>query len=84
VNDHRAQIQEDPAALGVAFDARDPPTGGFDRLDDRIGDRPGLDLGAPGDQREIIGEDRLRADLQRLELLALFLLRGRADDINEC
>ncbi len=84
MNDHRPEIQEDPAAFGVAFDARDPPAGGFDRLDDRIGDRSRLDLRAPGDEREVVGEDRFRTDLERLELLALFLFRGRADDINEC
>ena len=84
VNDHRTEIQEDPAAFGVAFDACDPPPGGLDRLDDSVGDRSGLDLRTPGDQREVIGEDRFRTDLERLELLALFLLRGRADDINEC
>jgi|GEM_PF-4473280 len=84
MHDHRTEIEQDPTAFGVALDAGYPPAGALDRFDDRIGDRPGLDLRTSGDQREIVGKNRFRADFERLELLAFFLFRSGADDLNEC
>ena len=83
VDDDRAEVDEDPAAVVVAFRAGDREAGAADRFDDGIGDRPGLDFRAAGDDRERIGDDRAPFEIEKGEVFAFFVFRGIADGCQE-
>jgi hypothetical protein len=75
----RAEIDQYPAAVVIAFRAGNSEAGAADGLDDRVGDRPGLDLRAAGHDDERIGNDRAALEIQDREIFA-FLVFGRTAD----
>jgi hypothetical protein len=75
VHDHVADIDQDPRAVGIPFDASDVVTVLANRFDDPIRDRAGLNFRAPGYDREGVGKDRSAADVERDEGLP-FLVEG--------
>ncbi len=83
MGDDRPQIDQDPAAVVIALGPGDRvavlPRG----LDDRVGDRPGLDLRAAGGDDERVGDDGAAIEVENGDVLAFFVFGGGADDVDE-
>jgi len=83
VRHHRAEIDQDPAAVGIPLGARDRQTVLANALGDRIGDRARLDGRAAGDDDERVSDDRSAVEIEDGDVLALFVFGGGADDVDE-
>lgn len=83
MDDDGAEIDQNPAAVIIAFGPGDGEAGAANRLDDRIGDGPGLNLGPPGDDDEGVGNDRAAFEIEERELFAFFVFRRGADGCQE-
>ena len=83
MRDDVAEIDEDPAAVGVAFEAANRTALALRRLDDRIGDRTGLNFRAPANDGKRVGENRASVDVDCDKVLA-FLIEGCvADNVDQ-
>ena len=69
-------IDQDPAAVGVAFGTRDREAGRAGLRDDCVRDRARLDFRAAGDDDERIGNDGPAIEVQDRDILALFVFGG--------
>jgi hypothetical protein len=83
VGDDGPQIDENPAAVGVAFRARDRKTGGAGFCHDRVRDRTRLNLRAAGGDDERVGDDRASVERKREDVLALEVERGVPDQVDQ-
>jgi hypothetical protein len=82
VDDCVAQVQKNPAAVGVALYALDRMPLGLGALDDRIDDGARLNLRTAGDEYERIGQNRATGYVDGNKIFALFLERGVANDVD--
>src|SRR6185312_4503262 len=79
----RPEIDQNPAAVRIPLGARDAEAVLPGRFGDRVGNRAGLDLRAPGDHHERIGNDGAAGQIEDRDVLAFFLFGGGADDVDE-
>ena len=82
VDDGIAQIEQDPAAIGMALDALDGVAVGLRGLDDRVDDRTRLNLRTAGDDCERVGKNRAAGYVDGNEVFALFFERGVTNDVD--
>lgn len=82
VDNRVPQVEQDPAAVGVALDPLHRVAFGFGALGNRVGDRARLNLRAAGNDDERVGEDRAPAYVDGDKIFALFLERGVANDVD--
>ena len=83
MRDDRAQVDQDPAAVGIPLRTGDRKavfTGG---LADRVGDRPRLNLRAAGNDYEGVGDDGPALQLEDGDVFAFLVFGGGADDVDE-
>ena len=78
-----AEIDQDPAAVGVSLRTGDLEAVLADRVGDRIGNRAGLDFRAAGNDDERIGNDGPAIEVQDGDILAFLVFGGGADDVDE-
>ena len=76
VNDDRAEIDEDPAAVAIPLGARDRESIRARGLGNRVGDRARLDFRAPRHNDERIGYDRAALEIDDRDVLAFFIVGG--------
>jgi hypothetical protein len=72
-----AQVDQDPAAVGVALDARPQPRL-LGLVDDRVDDRAGLNRRASGDDDERVRDDRASGEIENGDVLGFLVLGGVA------
>lgn len=80
--DHVSEVDQNPGAVGIAFDAADAVVCRFDFLDDCIRNGSRLDLRTSRDENEGVGEDGASADVDFGEVLTLLVEGGVADDVD--
>jgi hypothetical protein len=83
MHDHVAEVDQDPAAVGVAFGARDLASVVACALRNRVGDGTRLDDRAPGDDDECVGDDGPPIEVEDGDVFALFVFGGGADEFDE-
>jgi hypothetical protein len=83
VGDDIAEVDQNPAAVGVALGTGDRKAILPHRIRDRIGDRAGLNFRAAGDDDERIGNDGPALEVQDGDILAFLVFGGGADDVDE-
>jgi hypothetical protein len=83
VGHDRSQIDQDPAAVAVALGSGNGITVFARRLDDRVGNRAGLDLRAPGGDDERVGDDGAAVEVEDRDVLGFLVFGGGADDVDE-
>ena len=83
MGDHGADVDQDPAAVGVPLGARDREPILAGRLDDRVGDRSRLNLRAARDDDERVGDDGTPIEVEDGDILAFLVFGGGADDVDE-
>jgi hypothetical protein len=76
VRDDIAEIDQDPAAVGVALGTGDRKAVFPHCVGNRIGDRARLDFRAAGNDDERIGNDGPAIEVQDRDILALFVFGG--------
>ncbi|HZX67264.1 MAG TPA: hypothetical protein VFE70_00195 [Candidatus Elarobacter sp.] len=82
VDDDVTEIDQDPAAVGMALGAA-AHTCGLRLLDDRVGDRACLNRRAAGHDDERIGDDGTSGEIEDRDVLGFFVVRGLADQRDE-
>ncbi len=83
VRDDRAEIDEDPAAVGVALGARDGEIGLARFLDDGVGDRTRLNDRSAGRDDEGVGDDRPPFEREGQYVVGFEIEGGFADEVEQ-
>jgi hypothetical protein len=82
VHDYVTEVEENPRAIRVSFDAPDGIAVAPDGFDDGVGNGARLDLRTAADDRERIGQDRPPAHVKKSEGFAFFVERAIANDVS--
>jgi hypothetical protein len=76
-------VEQDPVAMGQAFDARRGQAARFEGLDETIGDRSDMDVGAPGCDHHEISEGGFAAQIDRDDVFRLGVFETGRDRLGE-
>ena len=83
MNDHMAEVDQDPRAIGIAFHSRRLETLGSGALDDAIGDCASLNFRTARDDCKCVSKNRASAYVDGREIFALFLQGRVANDVDQ-
>ena len=83
MHDNVAEVDQNPATIGVPFDAGNFVAPIPYRFDDGVGDCARLNFRPAADDCKLIGQDRAAADIENGERLALFVERALAHDVDQ-
>lgn len=82
MNDHVAEIDQNPRPVRVPFDPRHSVAVRANGFDDGVGYCASLNLRAAGDDRKRIGKNRSTADVQGGKGFTFFVERALAYDVD--
>lgn len=78
-----AEIDQNPAAVGVPFGSCDAEPGPFDRFDDSVGDRTRLNLRSSRGENERVRNDGASLERQDDDVFGLLVECRGMDDVDQ-